>query len=121
MSEAGRPSKFKKKYCSMLIDHMSRGLSFDSFAGVLGVTRATIYNWVKDFPEFLDAKSIGRSKGLLFDEELLTKGAEGKQRGYNIAAHKWKMANMYKWSERQTVDEKSQTININLSQDDLDL
>lgn len=116
-----RPTKYDPKYCEMLIEHMSEGLSFDSFAGVLGVTRATIYNWANDYPEFLDAKSIGRQKGMLFDEKLLTKGTQGKQKGYNIAAHKWKMANMYKWSDRVEQKTENTTVQINIDSTDSEL
>ena len=27
----GRPTKYKPEYCEMLIEHMSEGLSFESF------------------------------------------------------------------------------------------
>lgn len=98
---------FDPAYCEQLINHMERGKSFASFAGAIGVTFKTLYNWEKTYPEFLQAKEIGRAKGLNFDESVLTDGVLGKIRGYNIAAHKWKMANMYKWTERAEVTEKS--------------
>lgn len=91
---------FEEQYCEMLIEHMSRGLSFQSFAGKIGVCKKTLDNWVARHDSFLRAKEIGRAKGLLYDELLLTNGTEGKVRGYNISAHKWKMANMYRWTER---------------------
>ena len=84
----------------MLIEHMSGGLSFYSFAGVIGVCFKTLDNWVLGHASFLRAKQIGRAKGLCYDEKLLANGVEGKVRGYSINAHKWKMANMYKWSEK---------------------
>jgi hypothetical protein len=109
---AGRPDKFKKEYCNMLIDHMANGYSFQSFAGEIGVAIKTLYSWCDLYPEFLHAKEIGRAKGLNYDEKLLTKGALGSVRGYNFNAHKWKMANMYKWTE------KVEQTNIDLSKED---
>jgi len=96
----GRPTLYKKEYCQMLIDHMESGLSFMSFAGVVSVSYDTVHEWAKIHSDFSVAKGQGRSKQLLWDEKLLNKGSEGKQRGYNAAAHKWKMANAHKWTDR---------------------
>lgn len=103
----GRPTKYDPKYCDMLVEHMSEGLSFESFAGVVGVCFDTVHEWAKVHPEFSDAKRRGRAAGLNYDERLLNRGAQGKVRGYNINAHKWKMANMHKWRDRQEVSYKS--------------
>ena len=96
---------------------MAEGLSFRSFAGLIGTTYKTLYNWCDNYPEFLHAKESATAKCLLYDEKLLKKGAEGTQRGYNIAAHKWKMANIHKWSEKIETD-NSTTVNIVIDSDD---
>jgi DNA-binding XRE family transcriptional regulator len=70
MSDAGRPTKYKEEYCDELISHMERGLSYESFAGYIGVSKQTIYDWEKANPEFLDAKKIAFEKCRLFWEEL---------------------------------------------------
>jgi len=49
---------------------------------------------------------------LNYDEKLLTNGALGTLRGYNFNAHKWKMANMYRWSE------KVEQTNIDITKED---
>jgi hypothetical protein len=51
----GRPSKYKKAYCAIIIDKMSEGWSVSEVAAHLDVSRQTIENWKKDHPEFLDA------------------------------------------------------------------
>lgn len=48
--------KYKKEYTDLLIKHMSEGLSFESFAGLIGVARSTLYDWVDTIPEFAAAK-----------------------------------------------------------------
>lgn len=53
---AGHPTLYKEGYCIALIDHMSKGFSYESFAAKIGTCRATLYNWEKDHPEFLDTK-----------------------------------------------------------------
>ena len=65
----GRPTDYEGEYCEMLIEHMGKGFSFESFAGLLGVCRATVYNWLDLFPEFLDAKKIATEKCRMFWEQ----------------------------------------------------
>ena len=50
---------YKPEYCQMLIDHMSKGYSFESFAGKIGRGVRTIYEWREKFEEFQDACSAG--------------------------------------------------------------
>jgi DNA-binding XRE family transcriptional regulator len=53
---AGQPTLYKEGYCVALIDHMSKGFSYESFAAKIGTCRQTLYNWEKEHPEFLDSK-----------------------------------------------------------------
>jgi hypothetical protein len=66
----GRPTLYRPEYCQMLIDHMSSGLSFESFGGRIDVARRTLYEWEKAFPEFLHAKEVGQAKSQLWWEEV---------------------------------------------------
>lgn len=50
------PTLYKEGYCIALIDHMSKGFSYESFAAKIGTCRQTLYNWEKEYPEFLDTK-----------------------------------------------------------------
>lgn len=65
----GRPSDYDPIYCNMLIEHMSKGFSFKSFAGKIGVNNKTLYNWAEQHEEFFHAKSIGQEKSRLFWEQ----------------------------------------------------
>lgn len=51
-------SKFKTKFCSMLMEHMRDGLSYASFAGVAGVCRDTLYEWEKLHPDWASTKKL---------------------------------------------------------------
>jgi hypothetical protein len=70
MSATGRPSKFKPEYCERLIQHMSEGLSFRSFAGEIDVCFDTLYEWEKVHKIFSDAKRLGVAKSLLTWERI---------------------------------------------------
>lgn len=71
-------TKYKPEYCDDIIKHLSEGYSVESFAGVLGVDRGTIYNWLRDHEEFREAKQIADQKSRLWAESQLKQQIEGK-------------------------------------------
>lgn len=66
----GRPTKYTPEYCEQLIEHMAGGLSYESFAGLLRVSKQTLYTWEKQYPDFLDAKEVGVEACRLHWEKL---------------------------------------------------
>jgi len=103
--KGGRPPKFEPRFCQMLIDHMSQGLSYESFSAVVGTSRSTLYNWEKDFPEFLDAKKIGVECSQLFWEKIgLAQAVGDKDYGKgNCASWIFNMKNRFNWTDKQEV------------------
>lgn len=100
----GRPSKYKKEFCEMLINHMKQGLSFESFGGVIGVAKDTLYQWVKKHKEFSDAKKIGTSFTILYWEKLGIAGTLGRIPGFNSTSWIFNMKNREtKWKDRQDI------------------
>lgn len=75
----GQPTKYKKDYCQLLIDHMSDGYSFESFAGRHDVRVAidTLYNWANLFPDFSEAKRQACAARLKAHEERALQIARG--------------------------------------------
>lgn len=75
MAELGAPTKYNDNLPSELVDHMSKGLSFESFASVAHVSKDTLYDWTdpkspRFKPDFSDAKKEGVSRCLLFWERI---------------------------------------------------
>lgn len=112
----GRPTDYRQEYCAMLIDHMAQGFSFESFGGVVGSCKQTMYSWLENFPEFLDAKSQGRARALLFWERAGNSGALGYLPNFNASAYIFNMKNRFGWRDKQPDEEVS--TNKNLSIDD---
>jgi hypothetical protein len=56
----GPETSFNPDYCPMLIEHMSKGFSYESFAAKIGTCRDTLYNWEKLHPEWSDTKKQAR-------------------------------------------------------------
>ena len=83
----------------MLVQHMSNGFSFKSFAGIVRVGISTIYQWSYDHDEFRDAAEEGRSLCVLFYERLMLSHSFGKVKGDFRAA-----SYMSKWAAKIDVD-----------------
>jgi hypothetical protein len=96
----GRPSKYQPEYCEMLIKHMSEGLSFESFGGVVNCHDDTLRNWCELFPEFLDARKRGLQANKIFWERVGVDGAMGKIPGFNATSWIFNMKNRFKWTDR---------------------
>lgn len=71
--------KYKPEFCQLLIEHMSKGLSFETFGAEINVVRSTLYKWCDDFPEFKDAKDIAFQKAQLFFEKRLVVKISGQK------------------------------------------
>lgn len=98
----GRPTKYEARYCQMLIDHMKSGMSFEAFAGhpEVMVNRDTLYQWVKDHPDFSDAKREGSEAARFFLEATGIKGLHGKIPGFNVTAWIFTMKNRCGWRDK---------------------
>jgi len=66
---AGRPSQYDPALCDDAREFIAQGFSLTAFAGHLGVSRQTVYNWADQHPEFLDAVKSGQAGGVLWWEK----------------------------------------------------
>jgi hypothetical protein len=103
--KTGRPSPYKPEYCDQLIKHLESGLSIESFAGVIGVHRSTLYEWAGVHPEFSDTLKRGAEISLLFWERMGLTGMAGKIQGFNAAVYIFNMKNRFKWRDSHAPDE----------------
>jgi hypothetical protein len=112
----GRPTSYKPEYCQLVIEHMSKGLSFESFAGVVGTCKQTIYNWTVKYPEFLDARNEADAKCRLFWEKSGIQGMFlGQHDKFNATVWVFNMKNRFHWRDMQEIKQEvtgNQTINI---------
>lgn len=123
-NKVGRPTDYRPEYCGRLIDHMSKGLSYETFGALIDVSKQTIYDWEARFPEFLDAKKTAFTKCQLFWENI---GVEGiwnypNEKTLNTGNYVFQMKNRFKWTDRVDVTEhKPQTTGLeDVSDDELD-
>lgn len=122
----GRPTKFKEEYCEMLIQHMGKGFSFESFAGVVDVNTDTVFEWSRPenkdkYPGFSDAKKKAFAKCRIFWEK---KGIDGLdeieeydratktsyKKKMNSAIWIFNMKNRFRWTDRVEVETPKETV-----------
>jgi hypothetical protein len=101
--KVGRPSKYKPEYGELLINHMGDGYSIESFAGVLRISKDTVYEWINKHPEFSDAKKAGEGLRHLCYEKLGMEASKGKVDGFNATAFVWMTKNMLGWRDKQEI------------------
>jgi len=121
----GRPTKYPKtkkseeKMIEKIIDHLSKGFSTESVAGLLGICKDTLYEWKKQHDNFSDAIQKGNELSRLFWEktavENITHTKDGKQ--VNTALWIFNMKNSFKWQEKpeSEIAEKDNNINLNIT------
>lgn len=111
VKKTGRPTKYKEEYCDMLIEHMSKGFSFETFAAVIDVNQDTLHEWAKVNPIFSEAKKTAFLKCRYFWENIGIEGLWNEPLGRTLNTGVWvfNMKNRFKWSDRVEVsgdDEK---------------
>lgn len=99
-SNAGRPTKYAKKYCDEVIETGKQGLSVEAFAGKIGVCKQTVYTWQERHPEFLDACKRAEAARQHFWEQMGIAGTVGKIRGFKPDSWRFNMKNRFGWRDR---------------------
>lgn len=111
---AGRPTDYKPEYCDLLIEHMSKGYSYDTFCAIMDCHLDTLYNWEKLFPAFSEAKKIAFKKAQLYWEKLAMDNpyTHPKEGGLNTGLWIFNMKNRFKWTDRVEVEAGEETKNV---------
>jgi RPA family protein len=94
----GRPTDYKPEYCQVLIDLMSEGASITEVAAEIGVNKSTIYEWVKNFEDFSDAKKIGEQLSEAWWEKAGRKNLATKE--FNATLWYMNMKNRHGWKDK---------------------
>lgn len=97
-----KPDTYKPEYCEMLIAHMEQGFSFTSFGGVINKCKQTLFNWVKDHPEFSEAKDIAFAKCEMWWEKQGIDGLYSHKDGPNLNGGVWifNMKGRFGWRDQ---------------------
>lgn len=115
----GAPTLYKPEFCQMLIDHMAKGLSYETFGAVIDCGKSTLYRWETDHPEFWDAKEKGLAKSQQFMELHGLAGMKNEIPFFNDRIWSLMMKNRYGWRDKQDIEHSGQiqgqrTINVHI-------
>jgi hypothetical protein len=100
----GQPTAYREAYCQLLIDHMSQGLSFETFGAIVDVCKDTTYEWVKVHPEFSEAKKLGSIKRNLLVEKRYIEQTQLPASKANSAMMIYWTKNTLGWTDKVEVD-----------------
>jgi hypothetical protein len=76
VNKGGQPTKYRPAYIDEVKDFMGQGYSISAFAGHVGVSRETVYEWERTIPEFAEALDIARGKRVAELEKGLLKESQ---------------------------------------------
>lgn len=98
----GAPTKYTEDKGEKLIEAMKQGFSYEAASAMLGVSKKTLYNWEKKYPEFLEAKEEGFRQSQIFWERIGLEGIYmgGKDAPFQPSMWIFNMKNRFKWTDR---------------------
>lgn len=111
----GRPTKYREEFDEMLIEHMTNGYSFESFAGVIEVNQDTLHEWSKKHASFSESKKIAFAKCQVFWEKMGINGLMNNPKGATLNTANWifNMKNRFKWTDKvHVVSEEKEPIQL---------
>jgi len=102
MAKVGRKPKYRPEMCEIAKQSLADGYSKEATAGILGVGKTVLYEWIAQKPEFADAIEQGESLSQQWWED---KGREACADG-NINATVWSMnmKNRFGWKDKSETD-----------------
>lgn len=103
---AGRPTKYDPAYCEQVIAAGDENLSLTAFAGLIGVARSTINEWMGEHPEFEAAVAVHKAKRTLCLERagntIIREG--GGQGSSTLVIFGLKNVDPDEWRDRREVE-----------------
>lgn len=99
--EMGRPTKYKKEMCEVVIELMREGASQEEVIGSLDISKDTYYRWKEEHEEFSDAIKRGVRLSQTWWERQGRISL--KDREFNYTGWYMNMKNRFKWADKQEV------------------
>lgn len=101
---AGRPTKYKPEYCEEAIRCMGGGYSLTGFAGKIGVSRQTVYEWAEVHPEFSDALNTARAASAAWWEDRAVDIATGGEGNASVVIFGLKNRVADEWRDKNVTE-----------------
>lgn len=107
----GRPTKYKPEYCDYAIHYLGKGFSKEALAGILCISKNTLYEWIKAHEDFKDAITIGEAKSQVHWENLTVQHVVHTKNGKQINGQVYglNMKNRFGWSDKKEIALEEET------------
>ena len=104
----GRPTKYDPSYCAKVIELGRQGKSIEQTAGILNVSKRTLYNWRDAHEDFLHALDEAHDLALMWWEDQAQSYVVEHKDGEKINASLWSrsMAARFPKKYRQEVKQE---------------
>lgn len=88
MAKPGPKSSYKPEYCQDLINRLGEGYTIEGFAGSIGKSKDTVFEWLKQHEDFKEAYGIAKGASMYYWEgEFIAAAKSGKGKAaYHIFA-----------------------------------
>lgn len=106
-------TNYNSMFCHMLIEHMSHGFDFSTFSTKINVSPKTLYNWLRDYPDFANAYEIAKSSQQFFYQKLCIKNARKNVGNSNMCIFLAK--NKLGYTDKQEINTTNRDIVITTS------
>lgn len=103
--------KYKSEYVDEYVAMAANGKTDIQIAAEWGVTTQTIRDWGRKYPDFAQAREIGKAKAEAWWTNYCQAKAVGKLDG-DFQAAKWVMMNKFGWSDKQVNDLRMKDVTI---------
>lgn len=90
-------TKYKPEFCNALIEYGAKGHIWTTFAAEIKVSRSTLYEWVKKYAEFAEAKEVA---DVLCEQYWEKKGMKPRAKDFHFGVYKMMMTNKFGYSEK---------------------
>ena len=102
----GAPTKYRPSMLPIIEELASQGAGKVEIAVALGITRATLYNWTQDNPEFFDIMQKADQSAQAWWEKTGRDATFGAFPAFNSAAYIFQMKNRFRrdWQDIKTTE-----------------
>ncbi len=103
----GRPSEYDPAFCEQVVEIAQEGAGLAEIAYRIGITRDTLNEWRKTYPDFSDAMTRALDASHAWWEAQGRAGTWSKD--FNANAYRLQVTNRFRkdWSDRQEVDHRA--------------
>ena len=104
----GRPTKYDPAYCQKVVELGRLGKSIEQMAGMLNVSKKTLYNWRDNHDDFLHALEEAHDLALMWWEDTAQNNVVEFKEGERVNASLWSrsMAARFPKKYRQEVKQE---------------